>query len=248
MKTKRPEVERLEKYHRRWEQSFDRGWSKFSFKTMKDKKVRYFRKSRYFEFKFLRTDGKEYTVTNVDLHNMNPSDILHMGIHLGHRSESSVTDKYHYLSMKDYLYFLLHEFGMLDVEVLEHHPDDPTLAEPNFDLENIEDYELGIHTEPELGVIFCLMEDNVRMSERNLWKNEYIKGIIELMLNDEGENHENKQDIIDQLQWLLQARKFFKKVVKYHVGKADLSNSANGHLGGDCWNPLSTSEVPLQSC
>ena len=80
-------------------------------------KTQHFQNSRFFEYGIERADGKTQIITTADIHRMSSADLLDLASMVKHRSETKSEVRFHYLSHREFINAIVHDFGYADAKL-----------------------------------------------------------------------------------------------------------------------------------
>ena len=84
-----------------------------------------------------RTDGKCQTITTADFHRMNSVDLLNLASIIRHRAETTSAVKFNYLSLREFINSIIHDFGYVDAELHFEFREAPPLPNPDVSFDGI---------------------------------------------------------------------------------------------------------------
>ena len=133
------EIKRVTDYIRAWAQPENDLRSRSRINFFLHYGIKYFKKSRHFEYTIKRINGETQLIRTADLHRMNSYDLLQLGQLVKHYSETKSAVRFHFLSIQEHLSYLIHEFGHMDLDLSPRFPHAPPIQQPNQTIQGLGD-------------------------------------------------------------------------------------------------------------
>ena len=216
------EIKRVTDYIRAWAQPEKDLRSSSRIRCFLHYGIKYFRKSRHFEYTIKRINGETQLIRTADLHRMNSYDLLQLGQLVKHYSETKSAVRFHFLSIQEHLSYLIHEFGHMDLDLSPRFPHAPPIQEPNQTIQGLGDIECGLHLSPIRAVVYkdttslgVRKKIIFQLEEKHLYSTRYLTALLNKLEEQVDGPINIRKRIVDELRWFLAVRKHWHRIVDF---------------------------------